>query len=184
MSKLLHPDHSVLLVVDIQDQFRAAIPTMADLFHRTGQLLRGADLLSVPVLVTEQYPKGLGHTVTELSNVYPAQTTVLEKTALSAWGATGLPDALARLNRKQVIVCGLEAHACINQTVMDLLEHGYDVYLVEDAVGSRKEADRQVALKKLVGQGAIPVCTEMVLFEWLRDARHPHFKAIQQIVLS
>ncbi|HVG39600.1 MAG TPA: isochorismatase family protein, partial [Pyrinomonadaceae bacterium] len=135
-----------------------------------------------PILVTEQYPRGLGHTVEEIKAALPSAVTPLEKTAFSACGAAGFTNYLQQSSVQQIIVCGVETHVCVNQTTHDLLDRGYQVHVLADAVASRAPEDKQIAFAKMQAGGALLSSTEMALFELLRDASHAQFKAVQQLI--
>lgn len=179
----LDPQSTALLVVDVQERFRTALPGYATLLAGCVKLVRVFRALELPILVTEQYPKGLGRTVPELLEALagPGGTvfSILEKTAFSSYGCQGVPEALGRWAPKRVLVCGIEAHVCVNQSVHDLLTAGFGVHVAADAVESRKAADREAALRKMERSGATITTTEMAAFELLRDARHPRFKEVQ-----
>ena len=183
----MHPntlklEESVVLIIDVQEAFRDSIADFAVLARNIGMLVQGAKSLSLPIIVTEQYPKGLGRTATEISAVLPTDCDLVEKTAFSAGGSMAFAEKLAMLNRKQIIVAGIEAHICVNQTVHDLLERGYQVHLLNDCVSSRAEQNKQIAIAKMQQSGAITASLEMALFEIMRDARHGEFKTIQKLI--
>ncbi len=142
----------------------------------------GARLLGVPVVVTEQYPKGLGRTAAEIAAVLPEDFEPVEKTAFSSCGAQEFVARLEAAGARQVLLCGIEAHVCVNQTAHDLLARGYQVHLLTDCVSSRAEQNRRVGLDKMLRSGALPSSTELALFELMRDARHEQFKAIQKLI--
>jgi len=181
-NRLLRPETSCLLVVDIQEKFVPVIHEYDRVIANTRILLKAAGLLEVPVIVSEQYPKGLGHTVAELVDAFPLKTEVHDKTAFGCLEDAALRERLDALGRKQVVVAGIEAHVCVNQTVNQLLGAGYEVHLVEDALGSRIPESREIAVRKMVSCGAIASCVEMALFEWLGDAKHPRFKDVQALI--
>jgi len=173
---------SALLIIDMQDAFRAKIKDFEETLGRIVIATRGATLLNLPVLVTEQYPKGLGHTAPEIVSVLPPSTQIVEKTTFSSCGDGGFKAQLESLKIKQVLVTGIEAHICVNQTVHDLLASDYKVHLLRDCITSRNPADKETAFRKMELSGAIPSSTEMALFELLRDAKHEQFKAIQGLI--
>lgn len=182
MSRLLSTQDALLLVIDIQEKFRPVLFNAKQVIENAQRLISGCNHLGVPVLVSEQYPQGLGHTAAELNAVLSPATPVIEK---SSFGCCDEPNIMAqfhRLGRRQIMICGLETHICVNQTVTRLLEEGYQVYLIEDALGSRTVENYQIGLRKMTQLGAISSCTEMALFELLRGADHPQFKTIQQLV--
>lgn len=173
---------TALAVIDVQEAFREAIPDFAALASRVARVVRGAQILGVPVLVTEQYPKGLGRTAAEISTELPADIEVIEKTAFSSCGALPFVSALEGRGARHVLLCGIEAHVCVNQTTHDLLAAGYKVHLLMDCISARAEENRQVGLSKMLQSGALPSSTELALFELMRDARHEQFKAIQKLI--
>ena len=135
----------------------------------------------VPVAATEQYPKGLGPTVEPLRGLLGAEQ-IIEKLTFTACGATGLLDQLRAAGRRQVVLTGLETHVCVEQTALDLLAAGFEVFVVADAVSSRRPLDRQIAFELLRQSGAVVTTTEAVIFEWLQDAADPKFKEILKLV--
>jgi nicotinamidase-related amidase len=173
---------AALAVIDVQDSFRGAIPDFAELAARCALVAHAARLLGVPVVVTEQYPKGLGRTANEIRAVLPEDFAPVEKTAFSSCGAQQFVDIIERAGARQVILCGIEAHVCVNQTAHDLLARGFQVHLLTDCVSSRTEQNKQTGVRKILGSGAVPSSTEMALFELMRDARHEQFKAIQKLI--
>lgn len=179
--RLLDRHASVVLMIDVQESYRGKIYAEERFARALKRLLRAAHLVGVPVIATEQYPRGLGPTWPELKELLPENTPVIAKRCLSCWGASGFSDTLRSLARTQVVVCGLETHACVNQTVHDLLERGFQAHVPVDAVSSRFELDYRYGLEKMFHCGAIPATTEMVAFEWLRTADAPEFKAVQQL---
>jgi nicotinamidase-related amidase len=169
---------AVLLLIDLQERLMPAIDDTKTVLARAVRLAQAARLLDVPVRATEQYPAGLGPTVPELAG-YPQ--AVLAKTTFSAAEDPGF-SALLPASAGQIIVAGCEAHVCVLQTVLGLLGSGHSVLVAADATGSRDPADREVALARARQHGAQIVTSEMVLFEWLRDARHPKFREVQKLI--
>jgi nicotinamidase-related amidase len=172
---------SALLIIDMQEAFRASIPDFDQITRRTVIAVAGAKLLNLPIIVTEQYPKGLGHTVAEIANVLP-EIEIKEKTAFSSCGAAGFLSDIESRSINQVLVAGIEAHICVNQTVHGLLASNIQVHILVDCISARKEQDKQAAFRKMELSGALPSSVEMALFELMRDARHEQFKAIQGLV--
>ena len=177
-------ENSLLLIIDIQTKLGQAMPTkvLNRVISNTSLLSRAAELLDVPVLVTEQYPQGLGPTITDISDTLPATAVTLDKTAFSSAAAQGFDDVLERANRKQIIIVGMESHICVLQSALDLLSTGYDVYVVEDAVCSRRLENYQNALDRLRQAGVGIISAESAIFEWLVHSRHEHFKAISALL--
>jgi nicotinamidase-related amidase len=169
----LDPKRTALVVVDVQEAFRKAIPDFEEVARRTATLVEGARILSIPAIVTEQYPKGLGTTAIEVGDA-----PRVEKTVFSAARA----DGFSLDGRDQAIVCGIEAHVCVNQTVLDLLDGGVEVHLASDAVASRSDRNRDLGLKKAEAGGAVLSGVEMALFELLRGSDASEFKQVQELV--
>jgi len=179
---LLKVSDSVLALIDIQEKFRPVIAGMEDLIHHAQALARAAVRLGVPVLATEQYAKALGPTAAEIRRALPDNQAFPDKMCFSSLGCEPFRVALAASQRKQVVMVGIEAHVCVMQTGLELLAEGYAVYVVADAVSSRKGSDKEAALKRLERHGAELVTTEMVVFEWLRKAGTPEFKELQALI--
>lgn len=182
MDSLLSVQKALLLVIDIQEKFKPVLFNGDAVVENTRRMIVGCNQLDVPVVVTEQYPKGLGPTVKDLQAALGQETPVLEKTSFGCCDEPVIEEHLLACGRKQIMVCGIEAHVCVNQTVVRLLEIGYQVYLIEDAIGARSQTNYHIALRKLSQLGAVPCCVEMALFELMRSSRHPQFKAVQQLI--
>lgn len=176
-AELLDPRRATLVVVDVQEAFRPAVHAFDVVAANTAVLVQGARALGVPVLVTEQYPRGLGDTVPEVA-VHLDGVARLAKTVFSAARADGFDLG----GRDQVIVCGIEAHVCVAQTVLDLVGQDRQVQVAADAVSSRSAEDRTVGLARLAAAGAVVSSTEAVLFELLREAGGPAFKQVQALI--
>ncbi|MBL8993584.1 MAG: isochorismatase family protein [Spirochaetia bacterium] len=172
---------AAVLLIDVQERLFPAMDDREALKSVLLLLLRGAKILGLPILATEQYPKGLGATLLEIKAVLE-NATILEKTSFSASGAPGFWKELGALDTKFIAVCGIEAHVCVYQTVVDLIEKKYLVSVVENAVSSRFPSDRGIGLRRLSQLGAAMVSAEMFLFEVMGDARHPKFKEISALV--
>lgn len=178
----LDPSQTALAIIDMQEAFRSSISDFAETTARIALIAHAAGLLNVPVIVTEQYPKGLGRTANELQMVLPQATAVIEKTSFSACGAPEFAAQLEATGARQVLLCGIEAHICVNQTAHDLLARGFQVHLLIDCITARDSRNKQLALDKMERSGALPSSTEMALFELMRDARHEQFKSIQKLI--
>jgi nicotinamidase-related amidase len=172
------PHSSALAVIDIQQKLLPAIANGRQVMANAQRLLEAARLLDIPRVFTEQYPAGLGHTAPDLTA--GMNEPVLEKMTFDACRGD-LVDQLVT-GRKQLVVAGCEAHVCVLQTVLGLLEFGIKVFVVNDAVGSRLPDNRLAALQRMAAHGAEIVSTEMVLFEWLGSAEHPQFRQVLQLV--
>ena len=173
---------AALVVIDMQESFRAVMPDFGEVAERIAVAVRGAHLLNVPVVVTEQYPTGLGRTAAEIAAALAPGSEPIEKTAFSSCGAQEFVARLERAGAQQILVCGIEAHICVNQTTHDLLARGLQVHLLTDCITSRAPRDREAGLSKMRRSGALPSAVELALFELLRDARHEQFKAVQKLI--
>lgn len=175
--RTLDRNRAALVVVDVQEAFRPAVEGFDEVVENTRRLVEGARALDIPVIVTEQYPKGLGNTVEELTEA-TSSLTPIEKTAFSAARAEGFD-----LNgRTQALICGIETHVCVSQTAHDLLTDGVDVHVAADAVTSRTAENKQIGLHKMEGAGAIVTSVETALFELLGEAGTPEFKQVQGLI--
>lgn len=170
-----------IVVVDIQEKLLPAIFDKERLLKNAVCLLKGATILQIPVLVTEQYPKGLGSTVQAIRDAVPG-FSALEKVAFSSCGAAGFTDALASKGISDVILCGMETHVCVLQTTLDLVENGFRVYVVSDAVSSRTQENHRLGLQRMHDAGATIVSVEMALFELLEKAGTPEFKQVLELM--
>ncbi len=178
MSPKLDPTRAALVVIDVQEGFRKAIPDFDVVAGAVATLVDGARATAVPVVVTEQYPKGLGATVPEVAEHLPDDLIPIEKLVFSAAEA----DGFDLYGRDQALVCGIETHVCVNQTVLDLLDDGVEVHVARDAVGSRTEDNRLAGLDKVERAGAALTTVEMALFELVRRAGTDQFKRVQALV--
>ncbi|MDQ3907477.1 MAG: hydrolase [Acidobacteriota bacterium] len=173
---------TALVVIDMQEGFRNAVPDFTETAARVALVAHGMRLLGVPVLVTEQYPKGLGRTAAEIRAVLPEDFEIVEKTAFSSCGARPFLAQLDETGARQILLCGIEAHVCVNQTAHDLLARGLQVHLLTDCISSRTQQNREIGISKMLASGALPSSVETALFELMRDARHEQFKAVQKLV--
>ena len=183
-TKLCHAEQSVLVIIDIQTRLTAAMPAkiLARIQRNLEALIKAATLLKIPVLVSEQYPRGLGPLEPDLEKLLPDYAVRYEKTTFSCMGAGNFAEDLARLGRGQVILTGMETHICVLQTAIELQRTGATVFVAADAVCSRQRDNYETGLQRLHGEGIIITVTESILFEWMRDARHELFKQIQALV--
>ena len=174
-------ERASLLVVDIQTRLVPAMHSGERVVANAGILMASARRLGIPLLVSEQYPRGLGPTVPELSK-YLSEKETFEKVEFSCLGNAAYRRAFESLGRKQVVVTGIEAHVCVMQTVLDLLDAGYETAVVADAVSSRTPENHRHALDRMARAGAEIVTTEMVVFEWLGKAGTPEFKELSALI--
>ena len=180
-SKLLKPNQTALLIIDIQERILPVINNYQMVLDNTLKLIKGFKVLNLPIYFTEQYPKGLGSThkaiADELGDMLP-----FDKMSFSCSGAGNLFNEVKKNNLSQIVICGIESHVCVQQTVLDLIENGIQVNLAADAVSSRKEIDYNTALNRMRHHGAEVTTTESILFELLNVCGTPQFKDISKIV--
>lgn len=172
-------DDSVLVIVDIQERLVNAMPVKDAVISNCLHLIELSKMYNMPVLVTEQYPKGLGHTVEEIRNALSVYQP-LEKLSFSCCGDRNFIGELNKMNRKNIILAGMEAHVCVLQTCLDLLQEGFNVHLVKDAVCSRSKENWKTGVEFMRDAGAIVTCAETVLFQLLKMAGTEEFKAISK----
>lgn len=177
--ELMSRDDSALLVVDVQGKLITLIPAYERIVWNIRRLLDGAKILGVEAVGTEQYPQGLGPTVPELAERLGALPA---KSAFSCGSCGDLFEGLSARGIHKILIVGIEAHVCVQQTAYDLIAAGFRVYLAVDAVGSRFEIDSTTALRRLESAGATLTTTEAALFEWCEVSGTPEFKAISQLV--
>jgi nicotinamidase-related amidase len=172
---------AALAVIDIQERLLPAIFEGQRVVQNTVRLIKGARVLGLPILVTEQYKKGLGATTPAIAAEI-ADLTQMEKVAFSACGAAGFNEALKAKKVSDVILCGIEAHVCVSQTCLDLLDNGFRVFVVADAISSRTAENAHIGVERMRDAGAVIVSAEMVLFELLQTAGTEQFKQILTLV--
>lgn len=173
---LLVAENATLVVIDFQARLMPAIHGGEKVLLNAGRLTEAARFLGVPVVLTEQNPRGLGVTAPELAGAGP----VVTKMSFDACGEPAFLEAVA--GDGELVVCGCEAHVCVGQTVLSLLAHRRRVIVAADAIGSRAPESREIAISRMAAHGAEIVTTEMVLFEWLRTAEHPQFRPVSKLI--
>ena len=178
---MLSPDSTVLVVIDVQGKLAQLMYEKQMVFDNAQRLIKGAQILEIPIIVTEQNPKGLGPTVPEIAALFP-QFQPLPKFSFSCCADADFSRTLTSLKRKQVLISGIEAHVCIFQTSLDLLALGYEVHVVADVVSSRTPENREVALQRMRDEGVKITSTEMALFELLKTAESPRFRDVSRTV--
>lgn len=187
MKKSLKPlvaesQSSQLVLIDVQARLVQAMSDRKSLLRHCEILIRAATLMAVPVLLTEQYPKGLGMTEPVLAEQLPDNVIPIAKTCFSCCGSDKFNTALSSGDRNQVILAGIEAHVCVLQTALELSQQGRQVFVVADATDSRARENKNLALERLRQAGVIITTTESVLFEWLKDAKHEQFKNVTALI--
>jgi nicotinamidase-related amidase len=178
---MLEIDHCCLVVVDIQGKLAQLMADKETLFNNVRILIQAAKLLEIPILWCQQVPESLGPTVPEIAELL-ADVEPIDKASFSCVGHEPFNIELESLDREQVLLCGIETHVCIYQTAMDLLWEDYDVTVIADAVSSRTPENKRIALEALAFEGVPVAGTEMVLFDLLKTAQHPQFKAVARLV--
>jgi len=179
---MLNRDDSVLVAVDFQAKLLPSIHDTDGVVRRTIRLIQGVRLLGLPILVTEQYPKGIGPTHPGIVVALGEHYRPIQKMTMSCMGEPAFYKALAETNRKQVLLCGIEAHVCVHQTAADLVAAGYEVHLAADCVSSRAQRDAKLARRRAVQMGCFLSGHELAVFELLRVAGTPEFKEWIRIV--
>lgn len=178
---MLDTENSLLLVIDVQERLVAALDKDI-IVNRAGKLVDAANLLGIPAIVSEQYPKGLGHTVPQIASKLNPSAYVLEKTSFSLLREEGFLEKLKSYGRKQIVICGIETHICVYQTACELVEAGFEVVVPKDACASRNKYEFKQGIDSMRDCGGRVSCVEMVLFEWLKGAKHPKFKEVQALI--
>ena len=174
-------ENTVLIVVDVQDKLARVMHKKEMLFDSLQKLIKGAQILGIPIILTEQNPEGLGPTIPEVVRLLP-DIQPIPKLSFSCCGDERFLQELEALNRKQVLIAGIEAHVCVYQTAMDLLRLGHEVQVVADAVSSRTAENKEIGLERVKSEGASLTSTETALFELLKVAEGEKFKKILKIV--
>lgn len=178
---LISKSESQLLMVDIQERLVPAMEPGRPFVAACAKLLAAANALKIPVIASGQYPKGLGTTVPELQHLLP-EPSRYEKTEFSCYANAGMRAAFTGVKRSQTVLAGIEAHVCVLQTALDLAEAGSAVFVVADATASRRPESREIAFRRMAASGVMLVTLEMVLFEWLRSAADPEFRAVSKLI--
>ena len=178
---MLATDNTVLLIVDVQGKLAHLMHEKEILFNNIRNTIKGAQVLDIPILVTEQYPEGLGPTIPEVTGMFENPETI-SKTSFSCCGEDRFMQILNDLHPENILVAGIETHVCVYQTVRDLLRANYAVQIIVDAVSSRTKNNKKIGLKKIIKAGAEITSVETVLFELLREAGGGKFKNILEIV--
>jgi nicotinamidase-related amidase len=171
---------TALLVIDLQERLMPVIQQRERTISNTNTLLRGAEILSIKTIISEQYPKGLGSTCKEI--IPPQQYTLYDKTCFSCMQSEPILNFLKENQIEDLIVCGIEAHICVLKTALDAIQLGFNVHIVADAISSRTIENKQLAIDRMRQSGAYIVSTEMILFALLNEAGTTAFNAISQLI--
>ncbi|MDR3109511.1 MAG: hydrolase [Planctomycetaceae bacterium] len=178
---LLSVENSLLLMIDFQERLMPAIENAETVVFRARQLLESAKTFGIRIVVSEQYPQGLGSTVSELRSFIPSDVPVLAKKSFSVCGAESLYNEIEKSPTSKIVLCGVETHICVQQSAFDLLAMGREIVLVTDASGSRSSNNNEIALRRMESAGISLSTTESVMFEWCTTAESPHFKTVSRL---
>lgn len=177
----LFAEDTAAVFIDFQEKLMPAIEGKDEIIEKAAILAKGLREIGVPIAVTQQYTKGLGETVPEMKEAL-GEFTPIEKTSFSALGSEGFVEWLKAQGKSTLLICGAEAHICVLQSIIDLAQGGFRVFIVADCVGSRKEYNRDYGIERAVQEGALVTTCEAALFEMVRGAGTPHFKVISKLV--
>lgn len=172
-------DNTTVICVDFQEKLVNMVENAA-LSSNAIKLLKAASILNIDTILTEQYPKGLGSTISEITSLKDFET--VEKKTFSAFQTEEFRREFNKLNNRNVIIFGIETHICVLQTVLDILKEGYKVFVVKDCCASRNEIDYSTGLQLMEKEGAKLITLEIALFEFLKSSKHPNFKEIQNLI--
>lgn len=175
---MINKDNVLVLMIDMQEKLVNATNALKEA-EVAEKFIKACDILNIPIITSEQYPKGLGHTLDKLQT---QNSEVIEKTSFSVLKEKNAKNIIEKYNKKQIVLFGIETHICVYQTALDLLEQGYEVYLLKDASKSRAENNFSTSIDLMHQQGIKITCLEIVLFELLESAKNPNFKEIQALI--
>jgi nicotinamidase-related amidase len=178
---LISGEGAALVVIDVQEKLFTHMAEKQKLVENLAKLIQFAGIMKIPIIVTEQYPKGLGQTIAEVKKLVP-HVTLVEKVEFSCFGSTGFKEALANLEAKTLIIVGIEAHICVTQTAIDGRQTGYRICVVEDAISSRNLGDKAAAIERMRQNGVTIVTSEMLIYEILKKAGTREFKQALKLV--
>ena len=179
----LKKNEAVLVVVDIQERLIPAMREGEKVISQSAKIIRGFRALDIPIIVTQQYTKGLGETVEAVRDAFDGDFSYIEKSAFSVMGEPSFKETLSKSYRKTVVLLGVEAHVCVLQSALDMIADGYKVFLVTDAISSRKEMDEVPGVRRIEYSGAVPTTVESALFELLdNDSKSDTFKTISKLI--
>lgn len=178
---MLKPEDTLVVIVDFQEKLINATKAQNELEVAT-KAVTAAKILDIPVLVSEQYPKGLGSTDNKIVENLPENSKILEKTSFSLLKTDSIAEAVKSFGKKQILLCGIETHICVLQTAIDMINNGHEVYLLKNACKSRQESECQAGTDAMRDEGAKIVTLEIALFEFLQSSKNPHFKEVQALI--
>jgi nicotinamidase-related amidase len=179
---MLNISNSLLVIIDIQDKLVQATKYGLEVVNNMAKVATTANILSIPTIITEQYPQGLGNTIQTIKTASGRNAKYFEKTSFNALDQEKCKNEIMNTERKQIIIGGIETHICVLQTVDALIKDGYEVYVLKDCCASRKKEEYKTGIDLMRQYGAKITSTEIVLFEWLKTSLHPNFKEIQSLI--
>ena len=177
---LINKETTALLVIDVQEKLMPVVQDAEQIFANVNRLIKGVTTINVPIVITEQYPKGLGNTCAEVE--IPEGIQPIEKICFSCIQSANVLEELKARNITSLIVCGVESHICVLKTTLEALEKNIEVHVVADAVSSRTTANKQLALERMRQSGAFIVSTEIILFQLIDEAGTDAFKTISRLI--
>jgi hypothetical protein len=178
---MLNTENTIFLFIDIQEKLVNMLKNSLEIEKNNTILAKTSHIMGVETVVTEQYPQGLGRTVESVKS-FVNENKIFEKTSFSALRTEEIKSALEKLDKKNIVITGIESHICVYQTVRDLIDAGYNVFVVKNACASRSKKDYRTALELMRDYGAKLTCVETVLFELLGSSKNPHFKEVQLLI--
>ena len=178
---MLSEEDSLVLIIDIQEKLVKALEKDS-IINSANKIVQAANLLSIPIIVTEQYPKGLGSTVNPIKENLKSDTQIIEKTHFNALLEDGFLEKIKSYGKKQIVIMGIETHICVYQTACALVDEGFEVYAIKDACASRNKYEFKQGIEAMRDNGVKISCVEIVLFEWLKGSKHPKFKEVQALI--
>ncbi|MBE7705904.1 MAG: isochorismatase family protein [Cyanobacteria bacterium SIG30] len=178
---MLNVDNALVLMIDVQEKLVSATNAFDEAINAE-KIIHGAKILNIPVVVTEQYPSGLGQTVENVAQHFSSNVKMFEKRTFSAVGEENIFSCVEQYGKKQIILFGIELHICVLQTALELLDKGYEVFVVQNASKSRKILDFEIGLNLLKTKGVKILSLEILLFDLLKTSKHPNFKEVQALI--
>lgn len=175
-------EDTIGIIIDIQEKFSSVIFDFDKLVQNSIRLIQGLSILGTPILITEQYPKGLGKTISPIANLLGENYQPIEKMSFSAADEETFMRKLKKSGKRNILLFGIESHVCVLQTALDLLKKKYNVFIIQDCVSSRNLSDKEIALNRICSEGGFISSSESVLFELCRYAGTEEFKAISKLV--
>ncbi len=180
---MLTTENTALVIVDIQQKLLPAVANNQEMTTNCVKLIKGLQILEVPIIWVEQMPDKIGGTIPEIAELLNDNKTPITKSSFSCCGSEDFLNTVADTKRENILVIGIEAHVCVYQTVAQLLQKGYNVEIVEDCISSRALSNKETAIRKMTQLGAKSSSVEMALFELMQDFKHPNFKQVSKIIV-